>query len=65
MQDLVLVYPMITKKRLLELTRMETIEAPDILELYNALFDTDYKDGDKEGEKALSEFILQQKSLYE
>ena len=65
LQDLALVYPMITKKRLLELTRMETIEAPDILELYNALFDTDYKDGDKEGEKALSEFILQQKSLYE
>jgi len=65
LRDLVLVYPMITKKRLLELTRMETIEAPDILELYNALFDTDYKDGDKAGEKALSEFILQQKSLYE
>jgi hypothetical protein len=65
LQDLALVYPMITKKRLLELTRMETIEAPDILKLYNALFDTDYKDGDKEGEKALSQFILRQKSLYE
>ena len=65
LQDLSLVYPMISKKRLQQLSRETDPEANDIFELYNALFGTDLKEGDEKDEAMVKVFIRQQAKLYE
>jgi hypothetical protein len=65
LQDLSLVYPMISKKRLQQLSRETDPEANDIFELYNALFGTDLKEGDEKDEAMVRVFIEQQAKLYE
>ena len=65
LQDLSLVYPMISKKRLQQLSRETDPEANDIFELYNALFGTDLKEGDEKDEAMVRGFIEQQAKLYE
>ena len=65
LQDLSLVYPMISKKRLEQLSRETDPEANDIFQLYNALFGTDLKEGDEKDEAMVKVFIEQQAKLYE
>jgi len=65
LQDLSLVYPMISKKRLQQLSRETDPEANDIFQLYNALFGTDLKEGDEKDEAMVRGFIRQQAKLYE
>lgn len=65
LQDLSLVYPMISKKRLQQLSRETDPEADDIFQLYNALFGTDLKEGDEKDEAMVRAFIRQQAKLYE
>lgn len=65
LQDLALVYPLISKKRIQELLSQEEPPAADIFELYNALFDTSLQEGTDEDDKQVAEFIKQTAKLYE
>jgi hypothetical protein len=51
LQDLALVYPLISKKRIQELLGQEEPPAADIFELYNALFGTSLQEGTDEDDK--------------
>lgn len=65
LQDLALVYPLISKKRIQELLSQEEPPAADIFELYNALFGTSLQEGTDEDDKQVAEFIKQTAKLYE
>ncbi len=65
LQDLALVYPMISKKRIQELLSQKEPPAADIFELYNALFDTNLQEGTVGDDKQVNEFIRQTAKLYE
>mgnify|MGYP005989407069 CR=1 FL=1 len=65
LQDLALVYPLISKKRIQELLGQEEPPAADIFELYNALFGTSLQEGTDEDDKQVAEFIKQTAKLYE
>jgi ribosomal protein S13 len=65
LQDLALVYPLISKKRLQELATQKDPPAADIFELYNALFDTNLQEGVEADDLQVAEFINQTKKLYE
>ena len=65
LQDLALVYPLISKKRLQELATQKDPPAADIFELYNALFDTNLQEGVDADDLQVEAFIKQTKKLYE
>jgi hypothetical protein len=65
LQDLALVYPLISKKRLQELATQKDPPAADIFELYNALFGTNLQEGVEADDLQVEAFIKQTKKLYE
>jgi len=65
LQDLALVYPLISKNRLQELAGQKDPPAADIFELYNALFDTNLQEGVDADDLQVEAFIKQTKKLYE